>query len=202
MIHLLPDIRRRQSRGSFLVLMLCMFFFAGCSAYSVIPVTLKEVKDYVVAEEHNFSFRLDQVLPAVITSLQHAGFKLQRVEFFNEKGLVRAGWEERSVLFSLESVTENMSNVQCRVLKQETTRDFSSEKALFADVKKKLETGHIPSWHNLVRNMVSVYMEPNRASTVIAYVAPGSMVESYGKEDGWEKIKLMDGGFGFIDSQE
>ena len=69
----------------------------GCEFFAVVPFTLTEFKTYLVGKEESFSYPLNQVLEATVYNLDRIGFDIQRVERFNQKGLIYAVWKGTTV---------------------------------------------------------------------------------------------------------
>ena len=73
-----------------------LFLFStwGCSALFLVPVTLKEVKDYVSERKQSFSNPLDEVLVSTGYSLKALDFELKRIEYVGSRGLIHASAKE------------------------------------------------------------------------------------------------------------
>ena len=177
---------------------LCALLFQGCSVWSAIPVTLKEVKDYVVGQEQSFSHPINQVLAATVHNLRQAGFSVEQIEYFNEKGLIKANWKETSVILDLNTITPSLTKARTKISRGEGYREFSSEQEMFNNVRRVLDSGKPLNWETLTAGMVKVHVKPDGNSPVIAYLGPGVKADLLREEGKWGEIQLMDGGTGFI----
>jgi len=189
----------KKVRGNAIVaLAVVMILFSGCSPFALIPVTLREVKNYVVAQEQSFSYPLDRVMGATTHSLSQTGFTLSRIEHFNRKGLILAHWEEMSVKLSLESITPGLTKISSRLYRDKTAREFSSEKEIFSHVREILQSERPFHWKEIVRGMVMVHVSPDEKSPVVAYLGPGENADLIDEEGSWGRIALMGDGTGFM----
>ncbi len=181
-----------------LVVWFLAWWLSGCSVWSAVPVTLKEVKDYVVGQEQSFSNPLNQVLAATVFSLKKSRFTVVRIEHFNKKGLVRGDWDEASVKLTMEAITPGMTKVSSKVHRGEASREFSSEIEIFTQIRRILESQTPLQWEKLVHGMVTVHTEPRDSAPVIAYLGTGATAGVITDHDGWSRISLMDEGAGYI----
>lgn len=170
----------------------------ACSVLTVVPVTIKEVKDYVVGRDQSFSRPLDQVLKSAIHNLRKMGFAISRIESFNQKGLVQADWDMTSVKLCMETITPKLTKVIVKVKSDTTSREYSSEDELFANMRETLKEEKEIDWKDLRKGMVTVHLKPDNRSPVIAYLAPGALTDVIRNEGKWVKIELMDNCTGYI----
>jgi len=180
------------------VLAIFLAFGYGCGIYSAIPVTLKGVKDYAFGRQQSFSYPLDQVIAASAHNLRLSGFVIGRIEHFNGKGLVNAKWEGISVKLSLESITPKLIKVASKVSRDNNFREFSSEEELFGNIRNTLQKGLSPDWAELTQGMVKVYLSPDKGSSIIAFLGPGTSAGLISEEGNWGRIALMDKGAGYV----
>lgn len=193
----------KQSRIRFILfschLIICIFFVSGCSALSLIPLTLQEIKLYVVGQRESFSYPLDRVMKAAIYSLQLSGFTIVRVEHFNQKGLINASWKNATVeLLMVLPVTPNLTKVTSKIQKDAGFREYSSEEEVFESMRKSLEDERGFDWSQLTRGMSPVHFSPNNDSVVIGYLGPGEETEIMKQHGKWFEIEMMDDHSGFI----
>ena len=87
----------------------------GCAALSVIPVTLKEVKNYIVGQQKSFAYPLDKVMGTSANKLREMDFVILRVESFNEKGFIHAKWHDVDAELYLETVTPKLTKVKNKI---------------------------------------------------------------------------------------
>jgi hypothetical protein len=189
--------KKLRPKGSTLVFFLSLIL-SGCAVLTAVPVTIKEVKDYVVGRDQSFSCPLDQVLKSSVHNLRKMGFTISRIESFNQKGLVQADWEMTSVKLSMETITPKLTKVIVKVRSDSTSREYSSEDELFANIRETLKKGEKIDWEGLIKGMVTVHLKPDNNSPVIAYLAPGALTEVIEQQGTWVKIGLMDSCTGFI----
>lgn len=207
-----PDVRRNLREPKWAVsvkgcrriwmqcLVVCFLVcgLSGCTLWSAVPVTLKEVKDYVVGQEQSFSHPLNRVLAATVFCLKKSGFTAVRIEHFNNKGLVRGDWGEASVKLTMEAITPGMTKVSSKVHRGEASREFSSETEIFTQTRRTLSSQTTLHWDKLVYGMVTVHAEPQESSPVIAYLGFGATASVISESDGWSRIALMDQGAGYV----
>jgi hypothetical protein len=196
-ISIFKKLRPRDST----VVLLFFLILSGCAVLTAVPVTIKEVKDYVVGRDQSFSFPLDQVLKSSVQNLRKMGFTISRIESFNQKGLVQADWEMTSVKLSMETITPKLTKVIVKVKSDNTSREYSSEDELFANIRETLKEEKEIDWKGLVKGMITVHLKPDKSSPVVAYLAPGTLADVFDQEGSWVKIGLMDNCTGFIDNK-
>lgn len=174
------------------------FQLTCCHPFSVIPVTVKEVKDYAVGRQQSFSYPIGQVLKAAVHNLIEMNFVVLRIEHFNGKGVVYASWQKTSASVLLETITPKLTKVTCKIFRGSSSREYSSEDALLDSVREILK--HRPSldWGKLVEGMASVHFRADTSSAVIAYLSPGAEAELIKAEGEWGKIALMDDCSGYM----
>ena len=175
-----------------------IFLFCGCSVYSLIPVTVKEIKTYAMGQEQSYTDPLNEVLAATVYNLQRSGFIVNRIEYFNEKGLVLASYEDLSVKLSLESMTPRMTKVVSKVHKDSISRQYSSEAEFFNNVRTSLESGQSLDWGTITRGMLKIYVSPDMNSEIIGFLGPGVEAGLIQETGDWAQIALMDRGTGYV----
>lgn len=170
----------------------------GCSVFSAVPVTLKEVKDYAVGSQESFSYPLEEVMKATIVNLRATGFSLIKIEKTSPKGFIRADWQTTSVKLYLESVTPRLTAVRSKVRKQGGIADLASEDELFEQVHDTLARGEQVTWERLTGGMVWVYAEPDMKATVVGYYGGGARIDLTEEKGEWGKVALEDGSRGYV----
>jgi len=193
-------LKKLRSSGSLAVFFLFLTMPA-CAVLTAVPVTIKEVKDYVVGRDQSFSSPLDQVLKSSVYNLRKMGFTISRIESFNQKGLVQADWDMTSVKLSMETITPKLTKVVAKVKSDTTSREYSSEDELFFNIRETLKDEKEMGWEGLTKGMITVHLKPDMNSPVIAYLAPGALTDVVDQEGPWVKIGLMDNCTGFIASK-
>jgi hypothetical protein len=197
--HNLPiSILKKLRPGYFAALFFLSLLLSGCAVLTAVPVTIKEVKEYVVGRDQSFSCPLDQVLKSAAHNLSKMGFTISRIESFNKKGLIQADWQMNSVKLSMETITPKLTKVIVKVKRNNSSREYSSEDELFANIRETLKEEKKIDWEGLIKGMVTVHLKPDKASPVIAYLAPGALTDVIDQEGKWVKIGLMDNCTGFI----
>lgn len=192
------SILKKLRPAAFTALVVLLLLLSGCAVLTAVPVTIKEVKDYVMGRDQSFSYPIDQVLKSTIYNLRQMGFTISRIESFNQKGLIQADWKKTSVKLSMETITPKLAKVLCKVKRDNSSREYSSEDELFANVRETLKQGKEIDWEGLIKGMVTVHLKPDKNSPVIAYLAPGALADVINQEGKWFKIGLMDNCTGFI----
>ena len=171
---------------------------AGCGRLSLIPVTLKEVKDFAFGQDQSFSYPLSEVLAAMAESLANAGFQLERIEYFNEAGHIEARWRQTDVAIELESITPRATKAMGRISSDSISREYSLEETIFENVENALKADRVPDLKTLVEGMSKVHMAPEANSPVVAYLGQGATVKVVSQDSHWLEISLQNGYSGYI----
>ena len=175
-----------------------VLFGTGCGFFGAIPFTLSEMKAYLAGKEESLSYPLDPILQATVFNLDRMGYDIQRVEMFNQKGLVYAAWQGNSARISMESITPNLTKVICTFKRPDTMREYSSEKELYNNIRDTLKLKESPDSKTLFKKMVTVHRAKDNSSPVIAYLGRGSETEIVSRSGEWAEIALMDKCTGYI----
>ena len=175
-----------------------VLFGTGCEFFAAVPFTLSEMKIYFIGKEESLSYPLDPVLQSTVFNLDRMGFDLQRVERFNQKGLVYAVWKGTSVNLSMESITPNLTKVVCTFTRSDTMREYSLEKELYNNIRDTLKLKQLPNRKTLFKKMITVHLSKDNKSPVIAYLGKGSKTEVVSRSGEWAEIALMDNCTGYI----
>jgi len=172
----------------------------GCSALFLVPVTLKEVKDYVSEREQSFSHPLRDVVASAGYSLKQLDFKMKRIEYLGNQGLIRAIAKEAEVTLHLYSVTSNLTRMKSKISTREGIRYFSTEEELFNKIRKVLAKDRLPRFRDAGKEMTPVYIKPDIKASVIAYLATGEKVDINGdyRNPEWNEIEIKSGVVGYI----
>ena len=173
-------------------------YLTGCSPLTMVPVTLKEVKDYVAGQTESFSYPIDQVLSSAIMVLKKTGFEIRIIQHFNDKGLIEAQWKDTKAIFTLNQVTPLLTKVVSKVQSEGNSREHSSEKELFEQTKKILEDGQTIGWKKLAEGMVPVLHEFENDSPVLGYLGNGTTIKISKVNETWGTISLLDGVKGYV----
>ena len=121
------SILKKLRPAAFTALVVLSLLLSGCAVLTAVPVTIKEVKDYVMGRDQSFSYPIDQVLKSTIYNLRQMGFTISRIESFNQKGLIQADWKKTSVKLSMETITPKLTKVIVKVKSDNSSREYSSE---------------------------------------------------------------------------
>ncbi len=188
------------------LVLLAAYFLSGCAAYTALPVTLQELKHYVIEQEESYPHPLRDVVRAAACSLQKLDFKIERIEVSDQKAYTVAFWGETRVRMEFEAITPTLTRIESRMVKESTWRDYASEKEVFVTVRRALdgEEEVLCRWSRAVRGMVPLYHHPAPGAAVIAYLAPGFSLRVKDKESRpprWAAIVLEMGGFAYLDQQ-
>jgi len=180
--------------------LLFSFTMWGCSALFLVPVTLKEVKDYVSEREQSFSHPLRDVVASAGYSLKQLDFKMKRIEYLGNQGLIRAIAKEAEVTLHLYSVTSNLTRMKSKISTREGIRYFSTEEELFNKIRKVLAKDRLPRFRDAGKEMTPVYIKPDIKASVIAYLATGEKVDINGdyRNPEWNEIEIKSGVVGYI----
>jgi len=173
----------------------------GCTALSVIPVTLKEVKTYVVGQQKSFAYPLDKVMSTSANTLREMEFVILRVENFNEKGFIHAKWNDVDAELYLETVTPKLTKVKNKIRKNKKSREYSTEEVLFQSIHNALDQNEPTNLSEITDGMIHVHTSPDSKSPVIAYLGTGEDVEFVEEVGNWARIGLMDSYAGFAESK-
>lgn len=172
----------------------------GCSALFLVPVTLKEVKDYVSKREQSFSHPLRDVVVSAGYSLKQLDFKMKRIEYIGNKGLIQASAKQTEVAIHLYAVTANLTRMKSKISTKKGIRYFSTEEELFNQIRKVLANDRPPRFRDVGSEMTPVYIKPDIKSSVVAYLATGEKVdlnEAYRNLE-WNEIAMKSGAIGYI----
>lgn len=175
-----------------------VLFGTGCAFFGAIPFTLSEMKIYLAGKEESLSYPLDLVLQSTVFNLDRMGFDIQRVERFNQKGLVYAVWKGTSVNLSMERITPKLTKVICTFTRSDTMREYSLEKELYNNIRDTLKLKQLPNRKTLFKRMITVHLSKDNNSPVIAYLGKGSKTEIVSRSGEWAEIALMDNCTGYI----
>jgi hypothetical protein len=183
-----------------------MLLFAtlwGCSALFLVPVTLKEVKDYVSERKQSFSNTLDEVLFSAGYSLKALDFELKRIEYVGSRGLIQASAKNTAVHLNFDAVTPNLTRMRSKIITKNGIRYFSSEEELFNRIRAELAAENRQSFKKTGEGMTPVYLKQDIKSRVVAFFAPGEEVNISAEEhsEGWISVRLKSGGSGYIDKR-
>lgn len=173
----------------------------ACSPLSAVPVTLKEAKDYVIGQEESFSHPVKRVLAAAVHDLGEMNFKIKRIEYFSQKGYVRADWGDAFVCLSLETITPRLTKVICKLKRGSvSTREYSSEEEFFNRLRESLSEKNDFDLKKFAAGMAEIHSSADKDSPVIGYLGEGAAAQLLSREGKWARIALMDDYFGYIES--
>jgi hypothetical protein len=182
----------------FIVCLAAAVFVSGCGKFSLIPVTLDELKDLTFGRQKSFSYALTKVLPATAYHLEKADFRLRRIEYFSQAGLVEARWEDTAVVIEFESITPKATNAVSRISRNLVDRYYSLEDTIFENVETSLENNDDIDMNALTGDMFRIHLAPDPASPVIGYLGVGADVSVRGETGDWAEIALEKGPGGYI----
>lgn len=188
------------------LILLVAYLLTGCAAYTVLPVTLQELKHYVVEQEESYPHPLRAVVRAAACSLQELEFKIERIEISDRQAYMAAFWGETRVRMEFVAITPTFTRIESRMTKKSTWRDYASEKELFLTVRRSLDgEGEVSyRWSRAVRGMVPLYFHPESGAAIIAYLSPGLSIninEGESRPPRWAAITLELGGFAYLDQE-
>ena len=198
--------RKRHSYRKASILVSCLLFSLtmwGCSALFLVPVTLKEVKDYVSERKQSFSNTLDEVLVSAGYSLKALDFELKRIEYVGSRGLIHASTKDTAVHLNFDAVTSNLTRMRSKIITKNGVRYFSSEEELFNQIREELTAKNRRSFMKIGDGMTPVYLKQDIKSKVVAFFAPGEEVKISAEEQPelWISVRLKSGGSGYIDKR-
>ena len=186
------------------VILLVVYILSGCAAYTALPVTLQELKHYVVEQQESYPYSLRPVVRAAVCSLRQLEFKIERIEISDHQAYLKAFWGETRVRLEFAAITPTLTRVENRMIRESTWRDYASEKELFLSVRRTLDDkeGRLYCWQRAVRGMVPLYLHPESGAAIVAYISPGLSISTSDEEPlppRWAAIALELGGFGYLD---
>lgn len=185
------------------IILLIAYILSGCAAYTAIPVSLQELKHYVVEQQESYPHPLRPVVRAAACSLQQLKFKIERIEISDRQAYLTAFWGETRVRLEFEMITPTLTRIENRIIREKTWRDYASEKELFLSVRRTLDVdGGSCRWQRAVGGMIPLYYHPESGAAIIAYLAPGlsiSVDDSKSEPPRWAAISLKIGGFAYLD---
>lgn len=185
------------------MVLLIAYILSGCSVYTALPVTLQELKHYVVEQEESYPQPLRPVVQAAVCSLRQLEFKVKRIEISDNQAYIAAFWGETRVRLEFIAVTPTLTRIESRMFKESAWRDFASEKELFYSVRRALDDEDgLCRWQRAVRGMVPLFYHPESGASIVAYLAPGFSIrisEAESLPPRWAAVSLELGGFAFLD---
>ena len=181
----------------FIIFGVIIIFMQGCTVLSVVPVTLKEIKDYLITQEKCFAKPVDRVVVASVCSLKKLNFNLKRVEINGEHALIVGGWRDNSVQIRIDEITPGLSKVSSRVVTKDFDRQFASEDALFEVIEATFVQDNLVI-SDFVSHLAPVYLGPDEKSKVVAYVGDRIDVKSIDGNEAWKQISLEIAENGYI----
>jgi len=195
----------RLSLGG-IILFASWLLSSGCGVYSAVPVTLQEIKHYVVEQEQSYPAPLRRVVRSAVAGLEELRFDVDRIEVDDHHGYLAAHWQKRRVTLSFTAVTPTLTKVESRILKDGSWRDFASEKELFSAVHRALDDtrGRQLAWQRAVRRLVPLHQRSEPGATVVAWIRPAIAVKvdpEASRPPRWAAIALKIGGLGYLDQE-
>ncbi|MEA1922366.1 MAG: hypothetical protein U9N63_06885 [Pseudomonadota bacterium] len=186
------------------MVLLIAYILSGCSVYTALPVTLQELKHYVIEQEESYPQPLRPVVRAAVCSLHQLEFKVERIEISDNQAYITAFWDDTRVRLEFVAVTPTLTRIESRMIKESAWRDYASEKELFSSVRRALddESGGLCRWQRAVRGMVPLFYHPESGASIVAYLAPGfsiSICEAESLPPRWAAVSLELGGFAYLD---
>lgn len=186
------------------IILLITYILSGCAAFTAIPVTLQELKYYVVEQQESYPYSLRPVVRAAACSLQQFEFKIERIEISDCRAYLTAFWGETRVRLEVEAITPTLTRIESRIIRESAWRDYASEKELFLSVRRILDGdgGGSCRWQRAVRGMVPLYYHPESGAAIVAYLAPGlsiSISEGESRPPRWAAVSLKLGGVAYLD---
>lgn len=188
------------------LILLVAYLLTGCAAYTALPVTLQELKHYVVEQEESYPQPLRAVVRAATCTLKELEFKIERIEVGDHQAYMTAGWGETHVRLEFVEITPTFTRIESRMIKENNWRDYASEKELFLTVRRILDgEKEAPNcWSRAVRGMVPLSSRPESGAAIIAYLSPDFSIELNERESRpprWAAIALKLGGFAYLDQR-
>ncbi len=187
------------------LVLLLAWLLSGCGAYSAVPVSLQEIKHYVLEQEESYPNDLRSVVRASVAGLDELKFELDRVELGADRGYLAAHWRNTRVTLEFAAITPTFTKVENRILKDGRWRDYASEKELFTAVRRALDDnrGTGAAWQRAVRHLVPLHCRPESGATVVAWLRPGLEVD-FDREASrlprWSAVALKMDGLAFLDT--
>ena len=189
-----------------LLVLLLAWLLSGCGVYSAVPVSLQEIKHYVLEQEASYPADLHHVVRASVAGLDELKFDLDRIEMSTERGYIAAHWQNTQVSLEFTAITPTFTRVESRILKDGRWRDYASEKELFTAVRRALDDnrGVGAAWQRAVRQLVPLHYRPESGATVVAWIRPGVQVEVDREASvlpRWSAVELKMDGYAYLDRE-
>lgn len=189
-----------------LLVLLLAWLLSGCGVYSAVPVSLQEIKHYVLEQEESYPGDLHRVVRASVAGLEELKFDLDRIEMSADRGYIAAHWQNTRVSLKFTAITPTFTRVENRILKDGRWRDYASEKELFTAVRRALDGNREVrvAWQRAVRQLVPLHYRPESGAAVVAWVRPGVQVKIDREASAlprWSAVVLEMDGFAYLDQE-
>lgn len=202
-LYMNPSRQNRSSvssrRAVWSTVTVCVLF-VSCSPLLLIPVSVKEIKDYVLESEASFSEPVPAVLAGAGFSLKQLDFDLKRVELFADHGRIKAEAEDTAVYLQFDAVTPRLTRMRCKISTKKGLRYFSSEEELFKRIHTVLSEKPGPGLKDICRGMATAFIEPDIGSRVVAYFAREEeiAIDNDRQHPDWSRVMLGSGKTAYI----
>ena len=180
------------------IIVLLFFIIPGCTYYSAVPLTMKEVKDYVIEKEESLSCTLELLAANSVDVMKRIHFEPSRIEMGGDRGLVTGSCKSMTVELRFDSITPTLTKMRGKIMDSNDVRQFSIENAFFENVKKAVSMKRRLKMQELARGMTPVFLKADRGSTAIAYISEGERVDIIEQGEEWTEIGLVAVGRGYI----
>ena len=193
-----PPGDRRKGVGLIIALVLALLFTSGCSYYSAVPLTLKEVKDYVIEKEESVSFPLRTAVVHSVRAMKSLDFEPSRIEMSGEKGMAKGACGSLKIELNFDSITPSLTRIRARIVDSGSRRRFSAEDAFFGAVKEGLSGKTGIDMREMTRGLTPVYFKADSKTPTVAYIGHGERIAIVESRDEWTEIALVSAGSGYV----
>ncbi len=185
----------------FAAVCLLALLLVACTRVASLPKEVaRDVKDSVIGQDQLFNHPLDSVLKASVLELGNDGFAIIRIESYNRKGYIHANQGNTNVKLFLETNAPDQTKIASKIQRGKDHREYTLD-GLFGKVARTLDSRRPIIWSTITRGMVKAYASPDSLESVIAYLGAGAEIELIGEEGAWGRIKLKNGGVGYVPMQ-
>jgi hypothetical protein len=181
----------------YLSLYLMPFLLFGC--WSMVPVTLDEIKSYVAEKEQSFTAHHYRLLSVSSFSLQEMGFELEKILIFSESSEIRARWKDTDVFIECVSNTPTLTTLKSRIVSNQIGRQTAIEQELFNHIRDILNTHDVSAdIREQTAGMIKIFSAPRIDAPVIGYLKSGMVISSKQENQEWQKYKVAQNLYGYI----
>ncbi len=171
----------------------------GCSAISVIPTGLKEIKEIIAGKEWAVNKDILTVEKAMIVTMKRAGFTIEKVFCMGGTGGIDGRSNDMLIHTEFEAVSPKMTRLTVKARREGSIiQDNAVSKGLLKGLEEVLWD---ESWRNyapILKGMNEIFYEKAKDADILGYIRPGVPFDLIGQEGNWTQIELFKGVRGYI----